>query len=30
MKITDKLIGAIDKKLEHFDPLWQAEHGVGG
>ena len=30
MKITDKLISAIDKKLERFDPLWQAEHGVGG
>ena len=30
MKATDKLIAAIDKKLERFDPLWQAEHGVGG
>ncbi|MGI5976858.1 MAG: hypothetical protein ACOX68_04080 [Candidatus Limivicinus sp.] len=30
MKITDKLIAAIDKKLERFDPKWQAEHGVGG
>ena len=30
MKVTDKLIKAIDKKLERFDPLWQAEHGVGG
>ena len=30
MKATDKLIKAIDKKLERFDPLWQAEHGVGG
>jgi hypothetical protein len=30
MKISDKLIAAIDKKLERFDPLWQAEHGTGG
>lgn len=30
MKATDKLIAAIDKKLERFDPIWQAEHGVGG
>lgn len=30
MKITDKLIASIDKKLEKFDPKWQAEHGVGG
>lgn len=30
MKVTDKLIKAIDKKLERFDPVWQAEHGVGG
>ena len=30
MKATDKLIAAIDKKLERFDPLWQAEHGTGG
>ena len=30
MKFTDKLIDAVDKKLERFDPLWQAEHGVGG
>ena len=30
MKATDKLIASIDKKLERFDPLWQAEHGVGG
>ena len=30
MKFTDKLIGVLDKKLERFDPLWQAEHGVGG
>ena len=30
MKITDKIIASIDKKLERFDPIWQAEHGVGG
>ena len=30
MKFTDKLIDAVDKKFERFDPLWQAEHGVGG
>ena len=30
MKISDKLIAAIDKKLQRFDPLWQAEHGTGG
>ena len=30
MKVTDKLIASIDKKLERFDPLWQAENGVGG
>ncbi len=30
MKLTDKLISAVDKKLERFDPLWQAEHGTGG
>ena len=30
MKATDKLIAAIDKKLERFDPIWQAEHGTGG
>ena len=30
MKITDQLIASIDKKLERFDPIWQAEHGVGG
>ncbi len=30
MKITDKLIASIDKKLERFDPIWQAEHGTGG
>ena len=30
MKITDKLIASIDKKLERFDPIWQAEHGKGG
>ena len=26
----DKLIAKIDKKLERFDPIWQAEHGTGG
>ena len=30
MKVSDKLIAAIDRKLRRFDPLWQAEHGVGG
>ena len=30
MKAMDKLIARIDKKLERFDPIWQAEHGVGG
>ena len=30
MKLTDKLIGAIDKKLERFDPIKQAERGTGG
>ena len=24
------LVQTIDKKLERLDPLWQAEHGVGG
>ena len=26
----DKVIASIDKKLERFDPIWQAEHGKGG
>ena len=30
MKVTDKLIASIDKKLERFDPIWRAEHGQGG
>ncbi len=30
LKFVDKAIEKIDKKLERFDPLWQAEHGVGG
>ena len=30
MKAMDKLIAKIDKKLERFDPIWQAEHGTGG
>jgi len=30
MKLGDKIISAIDKKLERFDPLWQAENGKGG
>ena len=30
MKVTDKLIASIDKKLERFDPKWQAAHGTGG
>ena len=29
MKAMDKLIAKIDKKLERFDPIWQAEHGTG-
>ena len=28
--IFDKVIAAVDKKLERFDPIWQAENGVGG
>ena len=30
MKATDKLIASIDKKLQRFDPLWQAQNGKGG
>ena len=30
MNVIDKLIAPVDKALERFDPLWQAEHGVGG
>ncbi len=30
LKLIDKAIEKIDKKLERFDPLWQAEHGTGG
>ena len=30
MKITDKLIASIDKKLQRFDPIWRAENGLGG
>ena len=30
MKLTDKLLAPIDKALERFDPLWQAENGKGG
>ena len=29
-KVTDPCIDFIDKKLEKFDPVWQAEHGTGG
>ena len=29
-KIADAAIGAVDKKLERFDPKWQAAHGTGG
>ncbi len=29
-KIVNKAIDAVDKKLERFDPIWQAEHGTGG
>ena len=27
---VDKAVAFIDKKLERFDPIWKAEHGVGG
>ncbi len=30
MKIIDKIIAPIDKKLEKFDPIWMSEHGTGG
>ncbi len=30
MKLLDKAISVVDKKLERFDPKWQAEHGTGG
>jgi len=30
MKLTDKLVSAIDKKLERFDPVKKAENGTGG
>lgn len=30
MKKNNKIIAALDKKLERFDPVWQAENGVGG
>ncbi|MCR5154227.1 MAG: 2-hydroxyacyl-CoA dehydratase family protein [Lachnospiraceae bacterium] len=30
MKFVDNIINKIDKKLERFDPLWQAENGKGG
>jgi hypothetical protein len=29
-KPLDLAIGAIDKKFEKYDPIWRAEHGVGG
>ena len=29
-KLLDAAVGAIDRKLERFDPKWQAEHGTGG
>lgn len=29
-KIVDSVIDFVDSKLERFDPIWQAEHGVGG
>lgn len=29
-KPVDKICGAIDKKLERFDPKWQARNGTGG
>ena len=28
--LTNAAIGVIDKKLERFDPKWQAAHGKGG
>ena len=27
---TNAVIGVIDKKLERFDPKWQAANGIGG
>lgn len=27
---TNAVIGVIDKKLERFDPKWQAANGKGG
>ncbi|MGL4369644.1 MAG: 2-hydroxyacyl-CoA dehydratase, partial [Spirochaetota bacterium] len=30
MKILNLMVKPIDKMLERFDPIWQAEHGVGG
>ena len=30
MKLTDKIIGAVDEKLRRFDPIWRAEQGIGG
>lgn len=30
MSLIDKIAVPVDKALERFDPIWQAEHGVGG
>ena len=30
MKLLDKMIAPLDKALERFDPLKQAEKGTGG
>ena len=30
MKLIDKMIAPVDRALERFDPLWQAQHGKGG
>ena len=30
MKLLDKIIAPVDKALERFDPIKQAEKGVGG
>ena len=29
-KAAEAAAGFLDRKLERFDPKWQAEHGTGG
>ena len=29
-KLSDKIISSVDKALQRFDPIWQAENGKGG